>query len=291
MTQSTPTWFAIFIAAALVSVCSGGCAPSLRNLETNPTNAREDLQMGPGSTAMADTYVANFNDPTFAANPTLLLGQVAIVQRASATDPCPTAWQNQFEWYQTPMRNVPMTPQAVPELRGSTTVTSEGAASVDALSFISAEIGANEVASVIITDVDVRRISDSDDGGGRQYEAARTAFWDANPTLRTNPRICTVMVVAGMLHTTVAYREYSEATASASGGYAGVQVNGHFYASNEQFRLTRVFGLSFRVIHRYVEGEATALSDAGGDPLTDDERAVLRQVSPERLSAVPAVAP
>jgi hypothetical protein len=120
-------------------------------------------------------------------------------------------------------------------------VDSKLKAKVEALSFLSADISAEEILEVRVINNSSARVIDR----GDEWEAA-IAKWLANPlcqSLINNQKVGTISVVTGAVQKYFTTKKFKKFEAGAKGGGWGVNVEGSLYTSTSQFELSVVYGL------------------------------------------------
>ncbi len=128
-------------------------------------------------------------------------------------------------------------PQTVSEL----IVDSKLKVKVEALSFLSADLSAEELLEVRVINNASARVVDK----GDEWEAAITK-WLNNPlchSLVNNQSVGTISVVTGAVQKYFTTKKYKKFEAGAKGGGWGVNVEGSLYTSTSQFELSVVYGL------------------------------------------------
>lgn len=241
------------------AACGGGV--QLADVQSR-IPSQEQMSTTGSAVASSDTGVLSF-DPTFAAAPELWLGQVGVARSSAGT--CAQLNGASFEWLADSVMGTsspspggtmtvedflaqlgyPTGPRSGPEVRVRAVVDQRAAANAQALSFFSSELSAQRIAEVVLTQVSTRRIPNTP-----AFQTAITAFQARNAPIMTDPSVCYVFVVMGYAHLTLLRRYYTQTTAEAGGGYAGVQVGGSYYATSEDYRFDNIFGLSVRVLRR-----------------------------------------
>lgn len=101
---------------------------------------------------------------------------------------------------------------------------------------------------------------------------------ESNKDLMTDPNICYLLVVTGMVQKNIIRKKYVKFEAKAKGGAFGVNINGELYSSTEDFSLDTRFGLTVSVIRRPFE-EQSSLGIRG---LLDDKKDFLLDEPSER---------
>lgn len=128
-------------------------------------------------------------------------------------------------------------PQTVSEL----IVDSKVKGKVEALSFLSADLSAEELLEVRVINNASARLVDK----GDEWEVA-IKKWLNDPlcqTLVNNPSVGTISVVTGAVQKYFTTKKYKKFEAGAKGGGWGVNVEGSLYTSTSQFELSVVYGL------------------------------------------------
>lgn len=221
-------------------------------------------------------------DDTFKRNPSNWLGRIGIVKAVGQSCVANTA-QNQLTWEVGRLRasNAPdgnlgyaVDPPATnAELRGSLLITQNVAANVSALQYMEAQLAANEMYQAILTDLSTQRVQAS-----AAFDSAVAAWTSSHRALLEDDSVCQVFLVEGYIHKTLAKKKLTKVSVSASGGVSGIKVGGEYYASNEQYELDHLFGLSPGFLKR-------TIYSAGGDQAAARSRATFPNRR-ERASAV-----
>ena len=127
-------------------------------------------------------------------------------------------------------------------------INSKMKAKAEALSFLSADIAAEEILEVrVINNASARLVNKGD-----EWEAAITK-WLNNPlcqNLINDPSVGTVSVVTGAVQKYLTTKKYKKFEAGAKGGGWGVNVEGSLYTSTSQFELSIVYGLDLVTFKR-----------------------------------------
>lgn len=148
-------------------------------------------------------------------------------------------------------------PQTVSEL----IVDSKLKAKVEALSFLSVDVTAEELLEVRVINNSSARVVDR----GDEWESA-ISKWLANPlcqALINNQKVGTISVVTGAIQKYFTTKKYKKFEAGAKGGGWGVNVEGSLYTSTSQYELSVVYGLDLVTfkqaenVNEFVENLAT----------------------------------
>jgi hypothetical protein len=217
------------------------------------------------------------NDDTYKFTPEFWLGSAGIIRQKDGS--CVDIASAKFEWSEFTVRNdptagttgsgggsvplpapvintvddfattlgYPLSPKRTePELRAQSIVTQTIAANTSALSFFSADLSEDTVAEIALTDIAVQRAKPS-----KEFDDALAAFKTAHASDLVNASdVCYVFVVAGYTEKTLLRKYHTKQTAKSSGGYSGISVNGSYFASDQDYKMDYIFGLSVRVFKR-----------------------------------------
>ena len=184
------------------------------------------------------------SDDTYAADPKLLLGKVAEIDRIN--DSCVAAARGEPVWVGK-VTGLKFTGALTkPVLRYSMVTNRALAAQISLLDYLSASLDDSSVYSLEITDQDIERVNDSDPS----YKAGRDNWIRTNQALMNDHTVCWLLQVDGFTFKTINKKKFTRSNAKAGGGTFGVKANGSYYASNEDYSLDYRFGLSFTFIKR-----------------------------------------
>ncbi|MEN0048160.1 MAG: hypothetical protein AAF806_13955 [Bacteroidota bacterium] len=114
------------------------------------------------------------------------------------------------------------------------------------LDFLSAELDQSSAYSVIVNNQATGLIDMHDPSWITGVER-----WHAmNKSLLTDPNICYLLVVIGMVQKNIIRKKYKKFDVKTKGGAYGININGQLYTSTEDYSLDTRFGLSVAVLHR-----------------------------------------
>jgi hypothetical protein len=222
-------------------------------------------------------------DDTYKFTPEFWLGSVGVIRKKDSV--CANVAGATFEWSEFTARNdpapvvgappvpapapvlnsaddfastlgYPLSPKRTePELRVQSIVTRSVAANTSALSFFSADLSGETVAEIVLTDIAVQRAKPS-----KEFDKAIATFKTIHAGDLVNANdVCYLFIVAGYTEKTLLRKYHTKTTAKAAGGYSGVSVGGSYFASDQDYKMDYVFGLSVKVIKR--AGAATTAAE------------------------------
>jgi len=201
-------------------------------------------------------------DDTFIGNPQGLLGQVVEIRKKNGA--CPTSAtgvEGAAEFSVEPFSGYKVDEKSVissPVKRDSQIVTYEGAGKVAFLSYLQASLDAKSVFSIILFDQAGGRVDDKD----ATWKAAVKTWVDGHGKLMGDPDVCYLWVVKGFVQKNLVRRKFTDVSAAAKGGAYGVNVEGKYHTSTDDYSVDVKFGLSPGILKR-PEGAPQGL--AGGD--------------------------
>jgi hypothetical protein len=188
------------------------------------------------------------HDDTFIGNPLALLGQVIEVRKVDGV--CPRSWaEGKAEFSVEPVAGYTVDSDSVlktPTKRDSKVITAAIAAKIGFLSYLSSELQNDQVISAILFDQAGGRVSDAAPDWSEALKKWRADHAD----LFANTEICYLAVVKGMIQKNLVRRTFAETKASAAGGAYGVNVNGKYHTSSEDYSIDVRFGLSIGLLKR-----------------------------------------
>jgi hypothetical protein len=131
------------------------------------------------------------------------------------------------------------TEPAPARVRTSLALTEEAALSAAALTYLSANLKGGKIASVVVSDLKIIR---AEDETTNYFQSL--GQWLTSYSGLVN-RYYSVMVVDGALLRSVTGRYYTEYTTDGQTGVFGINVEGSYYYSNEEYFVDYIFGLNF----------------------------------------------
>jgi hypothetical protein len=184
------------------------------------------------------------SDDTYAGDPSLFLGKFLAVRREN--DKCPdTFLSGTLEPLPARAIGLNVTAPSKPDIRRSILVDQKTAAEISVLSYLSASLTHDQVASVTVTDLRSQRIVDD--------EVYRRALRDAKKTFASYysaKSICYLLIVEGVSHKAILTKSYVKLDTQGQGGFYGINVGGSYYSTSEDFEKIDRFGLSLAVLRR-----------------------------------------
>lgn len=211
----------------------GGEGVELESRHATTTNEAEE-ELGPQSSLLwikNDTYTA----------PEQLVGTLFGFGRRTGDESYDGVPTHDFEPERIPGRIIgwESTKTAEPRLRSSMMINREVAASTDILSYLSASLTTERMVSIIVTDLGVVRARDDLESYGNSL-----VEWITNNAgyLATYHQ---VIAIDGVVMRGVTGKFYSKLAGEAKAGHFGVNVEGSYYSSSEEYFVDYIFGLDF----------------------------------------------
>jgi hypothetical protein len=263
--------FSSFISMVFMSLVGCGGVP----LDPHAPAPQKDLPTGLGLEDIP--YV---RDDTFIGNPLALLGQIVEIHKKNGT--CPTsatANDGGAEFSVEPLSSYRVDERSIissPIKRDSQIITHDGAASVAFLNYLSTSLDANSVYSIILFDQAGGRVDDKD----ASWKTAIKSWMDAHGKLLQDPEVCYLWVVKGFVQKNVVRRKFTDVSVAAKGGAYGVNVEGKYHTSTDDYSVDVKFGLSPGILKR-PEGVPQGLDrgEVGQMAPTESELKVLTNVT------------
>lgn len=236
------------IAVVTLACIASGCATS-PVLDSLAPATPGDLRTGLG---LED--IPYIRDDTFIANPAALLGQVVEIRKVGGACPSSLAVSEGAATFS----NEPLSAFKVddkslistPVKRDSQIVTQQAAATVSFLNYLSSSLDAKSVYSIILFDQSGGRVDDKD----ATWKTSIQTWVDGHHNIMNDSAICYLWVVKGYIQKNVVRRKFVQAGGSAKGGAYGVNVDGSYHTSTDDYSVDVRFGLSPGIIKR--PGEA-----------------------------------
>jgi hypothetical protein len=254
------------IIVALALLLGTGCSSGIE-LEPRTPAGPSDIR-----TALGIEDIPYVRDDTFIGNPMALLGQVVEVRKQDGA--CSPSFQGNSTFSVTPLVGFKVDESSMlraPSKRDSKIINQQVAASVSFLSTFSAELDSKSVFSVVVFDQAGGRLKDTDP----TWQDALTQWQVAHKELLEDATICYLLAVKGVIQKNIIRRKFQEVAGKASGNAYGINVDGKYMSSNEDYSVDVKFGLSMGVIKR---PSAPGVERAVGDALTSEEATSLAKV-------------
>lgn len=221
-----------------------GCGVTLK--AANP----EQFQLNSDMKTTLDQVFST--DSTFAPRPQDWIGRVGIVRKITNKDTNNQQCSSKatVEWV---VDRIGIDPSkdlndqdTTKRLTYKSVVDQKFAAKVDAIKIVTGDVDANTVYKVLMTEVAKQRVNPN--GGWK----------DAVPKFQTDKKavyfvpddICYVVAVAGYSYRILTREKFLKMSSKTAVSYAGVNVNGDYYNTTEDFALDDVFGLSLEILRR-----------------------------------------
>jgi hypothetical protein len=240
----------------------------------------DDFELAPQAPATPESLARSlgpsemcyFSDDTFNGNPQALLGQVIVIRghdgvcpRTAKDGPVPVFSLEPLRGFKVDERSI----LGSPVKRDSQIITHDGAASVAVLSYLTGSLDAKTIYSMILFDQASARVDDKDDTWRDAFDA-----WMAGHTaLLRDKELCNLLVVKGFVQKNIVLRKFTEVSAAAKGGAYGVNVNGKYHTSTDDYTVDIRYGLS--VATMWQRQMSTYLLPAGPVQPTRDELELL----------------
>jgi len=195
-------------------------------------------------------------DDSAIANPYSFLGKVIEIRKINGK--CPDGFIDTVQnpdWSLSPIPGRKIDENSkikTPEKVKAYIVDNKIAAQVSAMQYFAGEIDANSAFNVIVFNQATGLVDVHDDSWNTGLDQWRKS----NQDLMTDPNICYLLVVTGMVQKNIIRKKYVKFEAKAKGGAFGVNINGELYSSTEDFSLDTRFGLTVNVIRRPIEEQS-----------------------------------
>ena len=252
-----------------------GCMPSLESTTVPDTDT--------ATTKLALFPIPYISDDSWNANPLGLLGQVVEIRANGGV--CPARLdEGAANFALEPLAGVEVDPKSIlkqPVKRESLVVDQTLAAKVGFLSYLSAELNAKTAMSLIVFDQTSARVLDT----VPSWNAAIAAWKQAHAAEMKDPDICYLIVVKGYVQKNVVRRKYVTVDTKTKGGAYGVNVEGKYMRSSEDYTVDIRYGLSPGILKRPGEVAADAGSSADVEPSPQEAeflRTLVRVAPPKR---------
>jgi len=228
--------------SALVGFVASVALVSCDDVQLEPLAPATPESLG-RSVGVGANDMCYISDDTFNGNPQALLGQVVVTRgrdgvctRNAKDGPVPVFSLDPLRDYKVDERSI----LGSPVKRVSQIVTHDGAASVTLLSYLSTSLDAKTIYSMILFDQASARVDDKD----ITWKAAFKSWMDGHAELLKEPDLCNLSVVKGFVQKNIVLRKFTEVSAAAKGGAYGVNVNGKYHTSTDDYSVDVRYGLS-----------------------------------------------
>lgn len=228
--------------STLAGIVASIAVVSCGDLQLEPLDPATPASIGP-SIALSD--MCYFSDDTFNGDPQSLLGQVIVIRGRDGVcpknvndgpGPGPVFALEPIRGYNVNAKSV----LSSPVKRESQVITRDVAASVALLSYLSASLDAKSIYSMILFDQASARVDDKDSS----WKASFQSWMDGHTELLQEPDLCNLSVVKGFVQKNIILRKFTEVSAAAKGGAYGVNVDGKYHTSTEDYSVDVRYGLS-----------------------------------------------
>ncbi len=211
----------------------------------------DDVELAPIAPATPESLARSLGpsemfyvgDDTFNGNPQALLGQVIILRGQDGACPNRAKDGPAPKFSLEPLRDFKVDERSIlgsPVKRDSQIITHDGAAGVTVLSYLSASLDAKTIYSMILFDQASARVDDKD----ITWRDASDAWIARHTELFEEKDLCKVLVVKGFVQNNIILRKFTELSAAAKGGAYGVNVNGKYHTSTDDYTVDIRYGLS-----------------------------------------------
>lgn len=188
-------------------------------------------------------------DDTYIGNPLSLLGQIVEIRKTNGVCPSGSLSDGATNFNIFPVTGFKVDPKSVvnsPVKRDSQIVTYESAGKVSFLNYLQTELNTQQVFSIILFDQAGARVDDQDP----TWITAVNTWVNAHGAAMTDPNICYLWVVKGMIQKNLVRRKFTDVKVAPQGGAYGVNVNGSYHTSSDDYTVDVRFGLSPGIIRR-----------------------------------------
>ncbi len=184
----------------------------------------------------------------FIGNPYALLGSVIEVRKIGGVVPASIAsGQVEFSAFTIPGIKVdPASKLGSPLLRQSIVVDQGIAGKVAFLNYLSAEMDASSVFSVMAFDHSMGLVDRADPS----WKAGVDTWRQQSASVLTDPEVCFVFAVIGFVEKQIVRKKFVKWAGTAQGGAFGLTVNGAVHTSTEEYALDIRFGLTPVILKR-----------------------------------------
>lgn len=184
------------------------------------------------------------SDDTYVGDPTLFLGKLLAVRQENGK--CPGTYASgALEALPARVIGMNISAPTKPELKRSILIDRKVAAEIQALSYISASLAQDQVASVTVTDLRSQRVVDDE-----KYRAALREAKETYKEYYEDDSICYLLIVEGVSHKAILSKNYVKVETEGRGGAYGINIGGSYYSTSEDFQKIDRFGLSLAVVRR-----------------------------------------
>lgn len=235
--------FSYGVTCLAVASIVGACGASIKTLRKGFPDRLASPTLDQVAADMdATSYIFSLDD-TFVSDPTQWLGMVGVEESDDCKDPNK---KTSFKWLPTSILGkqssskplgFPLTSPTKPAVRKSRTMTVKFAAKIDAFKTVAASASGQSVLEMIITDQRIQRIKNSS-----EFSDAYASFLTERKA--TIDKACRVIVVKGLAHKTITFREMSKVKGDLRVQASAVNFEGELYYDSSGYELEHVFGLS-----------------------------------------------
>lgn len=207
----------------------------------------------------------------FTGNPYSLLGRVIEVRKQDGKIPTgvdDTNFKPEFSIF--PIMGAKLDPESKikkPVKRRSILVNKSLSTKVSFLNFLSAELDASSVFSLMVFDQATGLV----DTSSPEFRAGVQQWKTDNQDLIADPEIAYLYVVIGMVQKNILRKKYQKFNAGAKGGAYGVNVEGALHTSTEDYSLDIRFGLLPAILKRPKPAEIRGFESKSIEELIDVE--------------------
>ena len=269
---------------ALASLVAAAALVSCDDLALEPMAPATPESLGK---SLALTDMLYLSDDTYNGNPQALLGKIVAIRERGGACPRSASDNPVARFTLEPLGGFKIDEKSIlgsPVKRDSQIVTRDAAASVAFLSYLSSSLDAKSVYTLILFDQASARVDDRDS----TWRAAYRSWMDDHAELLQQADLCSLSVVMGFVQKNIVRRKFTEVSAAAKGGAYGVNVDGKYHTSTDDYSIDVRYGLSLGTMwQRRVTGPGPK---PFGLPLPREEPTPPTPTEREVLSALTTIA-
>lgn len=261
--MSKLTTYALVCAFSLLT----GCGIRLRAVDPSKFEVASDLK-----TSLDTVYST---DSGYASHPQDWIGRVGIVRatKPQGSNNLSCSAKGTIEWVSDRVGDTssldynPVNQEK--KLRFKQVVDQKFAANIDAMKYLTQQLSGNVIFKVLLT-----QLSTQSALPGQKWRTALDNFQTSKKALYFEPSdICYVFVVGGYVSHVLTREMFRKIEGKTAGGYAGINVNGEYYGTDDQFAMDDLFALSLEILRRppnMGSGDGVARNDEERKPGKSD---------------------
>lgn len=214
--------------------------------------AEASVESAPGLTNKLGLQdIPYITDDSFIAAPLNLLGQVVIIRKTKSGEQCATSIADgaSVEFAAIGVQGYDIDDSSVlktPQKRQSVLVDQAASANVKFLSYLSAGIDTKSVLSIVLFDQAAGRVDEKKPS----WNTAIATWKTANAGEFTDPNVCYIWVVKGVIEKNVVWRKFTQVDGNAAAGAYGVNIGGKLHSASEDYSVDIRYGLSPGILRR-----------------------------------------